>query len=139
MDEDLALADWEEELAYALSTGPGAWSLMTVAVCSEVAAAEKVVAAARKVVTAAGLPIFELDARHAEADPRLLPQGPGYVILRDVGVPLRIAVPVLIGGFQHLVQRGLLVGIVLGSPAGIRALRQEASMGFISRAEVLHL
>lgn len=49
--------------------------------------------------------------------------------------------PVLIGGFQHLVQGGLLVGILvmIGSGVGIRALRQAPSMGFISRAEVLHV
>lgn len=99
-----------------------------------------VIDTARKVVKAAGLPIYELDARRVEADPGLLPSGSGYIVLHDVGLPLRVAVPVLIGAFQHLVRRGLLVGIlVIGSPAGIRALRQDASMGFISRAEVLHV
>ncbi|WP_226760201.1 hypothetical protein [Arthrobacter sp. SO3] len=140
MDWDLTLQEWAEELTYALAAGPGAWAMMTVATHKTAAAGQEVVETARDVVAAAGLPVIELDARWVAADPGLLPSEAGYVILHDVGLPLRVAVPVLIGGFQHLVGRGLLVGIlVIGSPAGIRALRQEPSMGFISRAEVLEV
>jgi hypothetical protein len=142
MDEslDLTLQDWLEELAYALATGPGAWGLMTVATYRDSSAGAEVIASARDVVKAAGLPIYELDARDVDADPGLLPDGAGYVVLHDVITPLQVAVPVLIGGFQHLVQRGLLVGmLVIGSPAGVRALRRQAPMGLINRAEVLHV
>ena len=140
MDADLTLQEWAEELTYALATGSGAWAMLTVATCKDAPAGTDVKETARKVVTAAGLPIYELDARQVEADPRLLPSGAGYVILYDVGIPLRAAVPVLIGEFQHLTRRGLFVGmLVMGSPAGIRALKQEPSMGFLSRAEVLHV
>lgn len=140
MELDLTLQEWSEELAEALATGPGAWAMMTVATCRDASAGAEVIEAARKVVNAAGLPIHELDARWVDADPGLLPSGAAYIILHDVGLPLRVAVPVLIGGFQHLVRRELLVGIlVIGSPAGIRALRRDPSMGFISRAEVLHV
>lgn len=140
MELDLTLQEWSEELAEALATGPGAWAMMTVATCRDAYAGAEVIETARNVVKAAGLPIYELDARQVDADPALLPDGAGYVILHDVTTPLRVAVPVLIGEFQHLVQRGLLVGmLVIGSPAGIRALRRQAPMGLINRAEVLHV
>lgn len=137
---ELSLQDWEADLRYALAAGPGAWALVTVAACNSPAAGAEVIAVARNVVAARGLPIIELDARTVAGDPGLLPSEAGFVILHDVVLPHRVAVSVLLGGFQHLVQRGLLVGLlVVGSPAGIKALRRETSLGLLNRAEVLHL
>jgi hypothetical protein len=138
--EELNLPEWEADLRYALAAGPGAWPLVTVATCESPTASDEVIAVARRVVAARGLPIIELDARTVAGDPGLLPSDSGFVILYDVVLPHRVALSVLLGGFQHLVQRGLLVGLlVVGSPAGIKALRRETSLGLLNRAEVLHL
>ncbi|WP_459385244.1 hypothetical protein [Arthrobacter humicola] len=136
----MTLQEWSEELAEALATGPGAWAMMTVATCRDTSSGAEVVQAARSIVAAAGLHLHELDARHVEADPGLLPTEAGYVILHGVGLPPRDAVPVLIGAFQHLVRRGLFVGmLVIGPPAGISALRRQPGMGFLDCAEVLQV
>ncbi|SDL53543.1 hypothetical protein SAMN04487913_110171 [Arthrobacter sp. ok362] len=139
MEPELSLPEWEADLRYALAAGPGAWPLVTVANCSSPTASSEVIAVARRVVDARGLPIIELDARTVAADPDLLPSDSGFVILHDV-VSHRVEVSVLLGAFQHLLQRGLLVGLlVVGSPAGIKALRRETSLGLLNRAEVLNL
>lgn len=139
--DDLTILEWEEELAYALKSGPGAWSLVTVATYTTPTAASNAIETARRVVARRGLPVIELDARTVAADPGLLPsESGGYVILHDVVLPHRVEVSVLLGGFQHLIQRGLFVGIlVAGSPAGIKALRRKTSLGLLNRAEVLNL
>lgn len=138
--DDLTLQEWEEDLQYALATGPGAWAMVTVATYKTPAAGAEVIETARRVVAARGLPIMELDARTVAADPGLLPSESGYVVLHDVVLPHRVAVSVLLGGFQQLVQRGLLVGLlVVGSPDGIKALRHKTSLGLLNRAEVLLL
>jgi hypothetical protein len=65
-------------------------------------------------------------------------QDAGYVILRDIRVPLRVEVVVLIGAFQLLVQKGLSVGMLaVGPPTGIKALRSHPGQGFLSRAELV--
>jgi hypothetical protein len=141
MSDDLSGEEWAEELQYALATGPGALEMMTVATYETAAAVAvaEVIETARNVVAASGLPIIELDARTVTADPDLLPSNAGYVILHHVELPLSGAIPVLIGGFQHLVARGLMVGmLVLGSSADIKALRRK-DLGLINRAEVLNL
>lgn len=136
----MTLQEWSEELAEALETGPGAWAMMTVATCRDAASGAEVVQAARTIVAAAGLHLHEFDARQVEADPGLLPSEAGYVILHDVGFPPGDAVPVLIGAFQHLVRRGLLVGmLVIGSDTGIKALRRQAGMDLLATAEVLQV
>jgi hypothetical protein len=110
---------------------------MTVAACANAAATEEVIVNARKTVEAAGWNLYEIDARRTEGDPSLL-QDSGYVILRDIQAPLRVEVLVLIGAFQHLVQRSLPIGMLaVGSPTGIRALRRHPGMGFLSRAETV--
>lgn len=112
--------------------------MTTVATHKTATTGAEVIETARNVVAGAGLPIIEVDARTVAADPGLLPSEAGYVILHDVELPLRSAVPVLIGGFQHLVRQKLHVGmLVIGSPAAIRELRREPSMGFLSRSEAL--
>ncbi|WP_018775266.1 hypothetical protein [Arthrobacter sp. 131MFCol6.1] len=127
--------EWAQELAETLAHGWGGLATMTVAACANAAASEVVIATARKTVEAAGWDLYVIDARWTVGDPSLL-QDAGYVILRDIRVPLREEVVVLIGAFQHLVQRSLPVGMLaVGSPAGIRALRRHPGMGFLSRAE----
>ncbi|CAH0135584.1 hypothetical protein SRABI26_00336 [Arthrobacter sp. Bi26] len=135
---DLTLKAWSEELTYALAIGsPGAWGMMTVATCKTAAAGAEVMETARRVVAARGLSLIELDARTVAADPGLLPSEAGFVILHDVKLPLRPAVPLLVGGFQQLVMKNLFVGmLVMGSPAGIKALRRQG-LGLVNRAEVL--
>jgi hypothetical protein len=108
---------------------------MTVAACADAAASDEVIATARKTVAAAGWDLYEIDARRTVGDPSLL-EDAGYMILRDIRVPLREEVVVLIGAFQHLVQRSLPVGMLaVGSPAGIRAVRRHPGLRFLSRAE----
>jgi hypothetical protein len=135
--DDLTLDEWTEELKYALGAGPGAWGMMSVVTYKTAAAGKKVIETARGAVAAGGLRIVELDARSVAADLGLLPFGSCYVILHDVELPLSGAVPVLVGGIQQLVTRGLMVGmLVTGSSAGIRALRRK-DLGLVSLAEVL--
>jgi hypothetical protein len=86
-------------------------------------------------VETAGWHLYEIDARRTVGDPSLL-EDAGYGILREIRTPLREEVVVLIGAFQHLVQRSLPVGMLaVGSPAGIQALRRHPGLGFLSRAE----
>lgn len=127
--------EWAQELAETLAHGWGGLATMTVAACADAAASEEVIATARKTVAAAGWHLYEIDARRTGGDPSLLPDS-GYVILQDIGVPLRVEVVVLISSFQLMVQRSLPVGMLaVGSPAAIRALRRHPGLGFLSRAE----
>lgn len=122
---------WKVELAEALTDGPGALSLSTVATGANAEAVQRIIDAARWTVEQAGWPIYELSAPNVASDPSTLPDD-GYIILRDVHTPLPDAVPVLIAGYQHFVRRGLRVGLlVVGSPPGIKALRRHPGLGFL--------
>lgn len=128
-------AEWAHELAYSLSVGPGTPSLLTIATCSGPAASRQVIEMAKRVLVEAGWPVYELFAREVAPDPSLLRES-GFLILRDVRQPLAPAVPVLIGAHQLNIRRGFPVGLlIVGSPAGIRALRRHPGLGFLSRAE----
>jgi hypothetical protein len=128
-------SEWAAELAYSLANGPGTPSLLTVATCSGPAASKEVIETAKRVVGDAGWPVYELVAREVAPDPSLLREN-GFLILRDVRQPLSPSVPVLIGLFQLHIRRNLPVGLlIVGSPAGIKALRRHPGLGFLSRAE----
>lgn len=110
-------------------------SLLTIATCTGPAATREVVETAKRVVGEAGWPVYQLAAREVTPDPSLL-RPSGFLILRDVRQPLGTAVPVLIGAHQLNISRGLPVGLlIVGSPAGIKALRRHPALGFLSRAE----
>jgi hypothetical protein len=110
---------------------------MTVAGFRDAAYRDEIIEAARTVTAAAGWQLYELSATSVEPDPSVLPEA-GFVILCDVEAPLPMAVPVLIGAFQHLVRRDLPVGLlVVATTRGIRALRRHSGLGFLSRAESL--
>lgn len=82
-----------------------------------------------------GYPVYKFSALNVPADPSILPED-GFVILGDVQLALPIAVPTVVGGYKHLVRRGLRVGLlVVGSSARIKALRGHPAMGFLSRAD----
>ena len=133
--EDMDAAEWAHELAYSLSVGPGTPSLLTIATCTGTAASNKVIETAKRVVGEAGWPVYELVAREVTPDPSLL-RPSGFLILRDVRQPLAPAVPVLIGAHQINITRSLQVGLlIVGSTAGIKALRRHPGLGFLSRAE----
>lgn len=128
-------AEWAPELAYSLAVGPGTPSLLTVATCSGPAACRAVIETAKRVVGEAGWPVYELVAREVAPDPSLLRES-GFLILRDVRQPLSPSVPVLIGAHQLHITQNLPVGLlIVGSPAGIKALRRHPGLGFLSRAE----
>lgn len=128
-------AEWAPELAYSLANGPGTLSLLTVATCTGPAASRKVIETARRVVGEAGWTVYELVAREVAPDPSLLREN-GFLILRDVRQPLSPSVPVLIGAHQLHIRQNLPVGLlIVGSPAGIKALRRHPGLGFLSRAE----
>jgi hypothetical protein len=128
-------AEWAPELAYSLANGPGTLSLLTVATCSGPAASRKVIETAKRVVGEAGWTVYELVAREVDPDPSLLREN-GFLILRDVRQPLSPSVPVLISEHQLHIRRNLPVGLlIVGSPAGIKALRRHPGLGFLSRAE----
>lgn len=83
----------------------------------------------------AGWPECELSAMDVAPDPSAWPQT-GFIILRGIDTPLPTAIPVLVGAFQHLVQRDLPVGLlVIGTIRGIKALHNNPPMSSISRAE----
>lgn len=80
--------EWAQELAETVARGWGGLATMTVAACANAAASEEVIATARKTVAAAGWDFYEIDARSTFGYPARL-QDAGYVILRDIRVPLR--------------------------------------------------
>ncbi len=130
-------AEWALELTDTLTHSGHGLAQVTVAAFRDVAYRDEIIEAAMTVTAAAGWPLYELSARSVEPDPELLPEE-GFLILRDVDAPLPMAVPVLIGAFQHLVQRDLPVGLlVVATTRGIRALRLHQGLGFLSRAETL--
>lgn len=108
---------------------------MTVASYKNAAGRDVVIETARNVAVTFGWPLYELSATSVDPDPWVLPEA-GIVIVRDVDTPIPTAVPVLIGAFQHLVQRDLpAVLLVVGTTRGIKALRLDPGLGFLSRAE----
>ncbi|BBE22599.1 hypothetical protein MN0502_14820 [Arthrobacter sp. MN05-02] len=133
----MGAAAWAEDLAESLNAGRGGPSSLTVGTGADTEAIERIVDTARKVAEAAGYPVHELSALNVTGDPRILPED-GFIILRDVRRSLPVAVPVLVGAYQHLVRRGLRVGmLVVGSPAGIKALRRHPGMDFLGLADVM--
>ena len=128
-------AEWATELADTLAKGGHGLAQITVASYKDAAGRDEVIETARAVAVLAGWPVCELSAVSVDPDPWILPDT-GLIVLRDVDTPLPTAIPVLVGAFQHLVQRDLPVGLlVVGTTRGIRALRSNPAMGFLSRAE----
>lgn len=128
-------AEWATELAETLAHRGHGLAQITVASYKDSAGRDEVIETAKAVAVLAGWPVCELSATSVDANPSILPET-GLVVLRDVDTPLPTAVPVLVGAFQHLVQRDLPVGLlVVGTTQGIRVLRSHPAMGFLSRAE----
>lgn len=128
-------AEWALELNDTLTHSGHGLAQVTVASFRNATGRDEIVEAAVNATAAAGWPLYELSATTVKSDPAVLPEA-GFVILRDVDAPLPVAVPVLIGAFQHLVQRDLPVGLlVVGTTRGIKALRLHPGLGFLSRAE----
>lgn len=137
LDSRTGRDEWAGELAYSLSLGSGAPALLSLTSCGDHGRQAEVVGTARAAVAAAGWPIYECAAGDL-VDRNFRLEEAGYLVLRGVDVPLPVEVPVLVGPFQHMVTRGLPVGLlVAGTPAGIRALRMHPAMGFLSRAEAV--
>jgi hypothetical protein len=129
------LSEWVEELDYSLANGPGTPALLTLASCSGDLAQTEVIDAARQSVEKAGWTMY-LRAAEQPLEAMSELQDSGFLVLYDVGVPLPVRIPILVGAFQHLVREGMQVGLlVTGTPAGIRQLRLHPAMGFLSRAE----
>lgn len=130
-------AEWAVELADTLAHHGHGLAQMTVASYKNVAGRDAVIETAKNVATIAGWPVCEFSAMSVDPDPSVLPKT-GFVVLRDVDIPLPTAVPVLIGAFQLLVQTDLpVVLLVAGTTRGIKALRLDPGLGFLSRAESL--
>lgn len=128
-------AEWAAELADTLAHRGHGLAQITVASYKNSVGRDEVIETAKNVAATTGWPVYELSAMRVDPDPSILPDT-GFVVLRDVDMPLPTAVPVLVGAFQLLVQRDLPVALlVIGTIRGIRALRRNPAMGFLSRAE----
>jgi hypothetical protein len=128
-------AEWAIELAETLAHRGHGLAQITVASYRGPAGRDEVIAIARRAGATAGWPVYELSATHITEEPSQL-QETGFLILRDIDVPLPMSVPILVGAFQHLVRRDLPVGLlVVGTTRGISALRKNPSVGFLSRAD----
>lgn len=138
MDE---LAEWSEDLEYDLRIGSGAPTLLTLAIADNDAAAGLLIQTARKLIKAEadGEPVDEVSARHLTSDTaafqRVILRLPGFLIVRDVEVPLNQLVISICAAHQHRIREDIQAGLlVVGTPAGIAALRSHPAMGFLSRA-----
>lgn len=128
-------AEWAMELAETLQNGGHGLAQITVGSYESTTGRDQIIAPAKNAAELAGWPLLELSARDVTADPSILLEA-GFTILREVDSPLPVAVPVLIGAFQHLVQRDLPVALlVVGTVQGVRAMRRHPGLGFLSRAE----
>jgi hypothetical protein len=95
---------------------------------------DAVIETARHAVNAAGWSLYELTAEQVEGQPLPL-RDTGFLILSDVVAPIAPAVANLVAAFQHLVRRGLPVGLLVGTIEGIASLRKDPALGFLDRAE----
>ena len=135
MKYGLSATDWAAELVDTLAHRGHGLTQITVASYTMSVGRDEVIATAKNVAATTGWPVYELSAMRVDPDPSILPDT-GFVVLRDVDMPLPTAVPVLVGAFQLLVQRDLPVALlVVGTNRGIRALRGNPAMGFLSRVE----
>lgn len=143
MDE---LADWSRDFEYDLRNGPGARTLLTLAIADNDAAAGLLIQTARKLIEAdaEGGPVDEVSAGHltpdAPAFQHVLSRLPGFLIVRDVEVPLNQLVVSICAAHQHRIREDIQAGLlVIGTPVGIAALRAHPAMGFLSRATPLDM
>lgn len=143
MDE---LAEWSRDFEYDLRNGSGAPTLLTFAIADDEAAAGLLIETARKLIDAEGEagPVDEVSARHLTPDTaafqRVLSRLPGFLVVRDVEVPLNQLVISVCAAHQHRIREDTQAGLlVIGTPAGIAALRAHPAMGFLSRATPLDM
>jgi hypothetical protein len=140
------LAGWSKDFESDLRNGSGAPTLLTLAMADNDAAAGLLIQTARKLIKAdaEGGPMDEVSARHLTPDTaafqHVLSRLPGFLIVRDVEVPLNQLVISICAAHQHRIREDTPAGLlVIGTPAGIAALRSHPAMGFLSRATPLHM
>lgn len=142
------LAEWSEDFEYDLRNGPGAPTLLTLAIAYNEAAAGLLCETARKLINADAEaeigPVDEVSARQLTPDSaafqRVLSRRQGFLIVRDVEVPLNQLVITICAAHQHRIREDTQSGLlVIGTPAGIASLRMHPAMGFLSRATPLDL
>jgi hypothetical protein len=140
------LAEWSEDFEYDLQIGSGVPTLLTLAIADNEGAAELLIETARKLIEAEAEtgPVDEVSARHLTPDTaafqHVLARRPGFLIVRDVEVPLNQLVISICAAHQHRIQEDTQAGLlVIGTPAGIAALRAHPAMGFLGRATPLDM
>ncbi|PVZ52608.1 hypothetical protein [Arthrobacter sp. H-02-3] len=137
--DQVTASDWAAELADSLAHRGHGLAQITVASYKVTAGRDALIETAKNVALVASWSVYELSAINVSPDPLILPEA-GLIVLHDIDTPLPGAVPVLVGAFQHLIQRDLPVALlVIGTVRGIRALRGHPAMGFLSRAESVTL
>jgi hypothetical protein len=140
------LAEWSKDFEYDLRIGSGVPTLLTLAIADNEAAAGLLIETARKLIEAeaeAGS-LDEVSAKHLTPDTsafrHILSRLPGFLLVRDVEVPLNQLVISICAAHQHRIQENAQAGLlVIGTPAGIAALRSHPAMGFLSRATPLDM
>lgn len=141
MDE---LTEWLKDFAYDLRIGSGTPTLLTLAITDSEAATEVLMERAGELIRDAGQPLEEVSAKHltleTPAFQHVMSRRPGFLIVRDVKVPLNQLVTNICAAHQHRIGEAIQAGLlVIGSPAGIAALRSQPAMGFLSRAMPLDM
>jgi hypothetical protein len=136
------LVEWSKDFEYDLRNGSGAPTLLTLAIADNGAQARLLVETALKLVESADGPVDEVSARQltpeTAAFQHVISRLPGFLIVRDVEVPLNQLVVSMCAAHQHRIREDTQAGLlVIGTPAGIAALRSHPAMGFLSRATPL--
>ncbi|QYF88478.1 hypothetical protein [Arthrobacter sp. PAMC25284] len=133
MDRDYE--DWTENLAETLANDGHGLAVITLARYRDTAGRDKILETARGIADAAGWHIHEISAPLVSKYLYELPTQ-GFLILRDVDVPLPHGASLVPALFQLMVQKGYPVALfIVGTVPGIRALLRHPGLGFLSRSE----
>lgn len=91
----LNAAEWGLELADTLAHRGHGLAQITMACYKDPAARDQILTQGKDVAAVAAWPVCEISAMDADADPFILPEA-GFIVLRDVDMPLTTAIPVLV-------------------------------------------